>query len=100
MARWNKIDEMLDNLSDFRNNNNWSDFFETIEEIRSLDFEINEEMHNDPCDTSEMDKNVKSKIAWLEKNKEKFAQLTKTKEQYDAVYDIVAEISDEFAHLA
>ena len=42
MARWNKIDEMLDNLSDFRNNNNWSDFFETIEEIRSLDFEINE----------------------------------------------------------
>ena len=57
-------------------------------------------MHNVPSNVSELKKNVNSKITWLQENKEKFSQLTMTKDQYSAVYEIVAEISDEFAYLA
>ena len=100
MARWNKIDEMLNDLGNFRANSNWSEFFEKIEQIRSLDSDINDEMHNEPSDTTELDRAVKSKIEWLDLNKDKFAAMTNTKEEFDAVHGIVAEISDEFAHLA
>ena len=100
MARWNNIDKMLEILYYYKNNSEWSCFFEIIEEIRSLDFDINDEMHNVPSNVSELKKNVNSKITWLQENKEKFSQLTMTKDQYSAVYEIVAEISDEFAYLA
>lgn len=100
MARWNKVDDLLNNLSKYRNNSNWNDFFNKIEEIRTLDNDINIEMHNDPSDTTELDKQVKSKIKWLENNKENMARKTQSQDEYDSVYNIIDEISDEFAHLA
>ena len=99
MARFNKVDGMLTELDKFREDENWNDFFESIEKVRTLDSEINDEMHNDPSDTTELDKKVKSEMHSLEQNKEKYAGLTKTKSEYDAVFDVVSEINDEFGHL-
>jgi hypothetical protein len=95
-----QINQKLNALKHLRKDPAWSDFFNKIDKLEKLAEDINDEMHNDPSDTTKLDAKAKKITTTLENNKDKIAGKTKNKDDYDSVYNLIGELVDHFNYTA
>jgi transcription initiation factor IIF auxiliary subunit len=86
----------LNKLSGYRGKPDWKDFFSTIDEIEKLSKEINDEMHNDPSDTTKLDARANALKKMLEDKQQTIANRTTNKEEYDAVFNCIYYLSEHY----
>lgn len=86
----------LKKIDHYRNGPEWKFFFETVDKLEELGDAINEEMHEDPADTSLLGAQAQKLTKQLERDKDKIAQLTANKTEYDAVYECIDYLHNHF----
>ena len=88
--------DTLAKLEHYKNNTDWKEFFKSIDELGDLGTAINEEMHEDPSDTSKLDARAKALVETLIENKTKIAEMTKDNVEYDAVFEAISYLDTHF----
>ena len=95
----NKFYVELNKLDDFRENINWSKFFELIFKIERLGEKREIALHREIAKTKTVDNNIVRSFEKLDSEKDKFASLTNTQVQYDAVSNCVCFVKEYFSTL-
>lgn len=88
--------ENLDKLGHLRDDPEWEDFFNKMDELEDIAEKINDEMHKDPSDTSDLDARAQEITESLKENKDNWANKTNNKDDYDAVNNSIDDAFDNF----
>lgn len=86
----------LEKIEKYKTNPNLWGFFDSIDKIEKLCEAIKEEKNETSPEISKLDRQAKELTRILEEKKDEIAMLTKTQDEFDAVYNCIDYLDSRF----